>query len=569
LDDLRHRYPGRKVLMKNIGGIMSNLLDNITAQLRHFTHEEIVALVGDFLAGLDEKQQIRFLNMVAQGPRPLVAEAMGLGDATDLLDEIEALREAIADDVYVEYGAGYDPDYGEYRGFGDDSWIDEMDDLFAAATSFFRAGQFNAAVDAYIALFDIFHLSQDGFHFTHPRPSEALHTDMDAMKENLFIAIARSDPEPGRQAIEVSADIRYYGHNPCALLDAWQGRDELMTDLERALIDYARQPEFQEHSLLSHPAKLLREYYRRHRTLRDYEALCREIGPQQGWPYEDLVNCHREQENWESVLVWAKDGLERLPAESCYRPLLQEARGQALIHLDRPVEALDALLALFGEQPWAASVYLKLRQAAQTAGRWESLRPQLMDDMQAHVLTTDWEQAYPLVILTEAGLLGYAYLLEGDWQKAIQWASNPNVEGHWRDDDVRRNVAAGLLRMGLAASSEEDEALTQSLLEGPRLIREHGELLEPVARALPADALLDGAAQLYERLVEQAVDGRDRYYYAKAGAICKLIRAIRRVQGREADFERYYQSLFVTYSRFPAFKDELRKAIEGPNRPAR
>ena len=77
---------------------MSHLLESIAAQLRHFTHEEIVALVRDFLAGLDEKQQIRFLNLVAQGPRPLVAEALGLGDAEDLLDEIQTLHDAIADD---------------------------------------------------------------------------------------------------------------------------------------------------------------------------------------------------------------------------------------------------------------------------------------------------------------------------------------------------------------------------------------------------------------------------------------------------------------------------------------
>jgi len=161
---------------------MSDLLEKIAAQLRHFTHEEIVALVRDFLAGLDEKQQIRFLNLVAQGPRPLVTEALGLGEAEDLLDEVQALHDAIADDEYVEYSAGYDPEYGEYRGFGDDSWINEMDNLFAAATSFFRAGQFKAAADAYVALFDIFHLSEDGYHFTRPDPVEALHTDVDAMK---------------------------------------------------------------------------------------------------------------------------------------------------------------------------------------------------------------------------------------------------------------------------------------------------------------------------------------------------------------------------------------------------
>jgi len=48
-----------------------------------------------------------------------------LDDVEDLLDEIQILHDAIANDVYVEYSAGYDPEYGEYRGSGDDSWIDE------------------------------------------------------------------------------------------------------------------------------------------------------------------------------------------------------------------------------------------------------------------------------------------------------------------------------------------------------------------------------------------------------------------------------------------------------------
>ena len=551
---------------------MSNLLDNIAAQLRHFTHEEIVALVRDFLTELDERQQIRFLNLVAQGPRPLVAEAMGLNDAEDLLDEIQFLRDAIANDVYVEYGAGYDPEYGEYRGFGDDSWIGEMDDLFAAATSFFRAGQFKAAADAYVALFGIFDLGEDGFHFTRPDPAEALHTDVDAMKENLHIAVGRGYPRAASKAIEVSGDVRYYGSNRYALLDAWQGREELMAALEAALIVRTRQPARQGPYgySLSHASELLREFYRRYRALPDYEALCRQVGPQQGWPYEDLVNRYREQENWEQVLAWAEDGLEKLPTESRCRLLLQEARGQALIHLDRSAEALDELQALFQKQRWEAPVYLKLRQAAQAIGQWETLYPQLTAEMQAHVLSTDWSRGYPVVVLTEACLLGYAYLLEGEWEKAVEWAHNPDVPGSWRDDDLTLTVATGLLRMGLAVRGEPgNETLAQALRDAPKIVREHGEHMDPVARNLPADPLLDSAVQLYERLVERTIGGRDRDHYADTGAFCKVIRAIRRVQGRETDFERYYQGLFATYSRFPALKDELRKAVEVPSRPAR
>jgi len=77
---------------------------------------------------------------------PLPAEAMRLDDPKDLSEDIRLLRDAIAHDHYVEYGAGYDPEYGDYRGFGDDGWIDEMDDLFEAAASFFRSGKWKAAI---------------------------------------------------------------------------------------------------------------------------------------------------------------------------------------------------------------------------------------------------------------------------------------------------------------------------------------------------------------------------------------------------------------------------------------
>ena len=545
---------------------MNDLLENIAAQLRHFTPEETIVLVCDFLAGLDEELQTRFLNLVAQGPRPLVAEAMGLDDAEDLLDAIQFLHNAIADDVYVEYGAGYDPEYGEYRGFGDDSWIDEMDDLFAAATSFFRAGQFKPAADAYIALFGIFDLAEDGFHFTRPDPAEALHTDMDTMKENLFIAIGRGYPNAASKAIEVSGDVYHYGSNRYALLDAWQSREELTATLESALITRVRQPASQGPRTygLSHPAELLREFYRRYRALPDYESLCQQAGPQQGWPYEDLVNRYREQENWEGVLVWAEDGLDKLPTDSRYRPLLREARGQALSRLDRSEEAFDELWALFQQQR-TASVYLKLRDAARAIGRWEALYPQLTAEMQDCVLAVTQQTGYTVGDLMVAGLLGYAYLLEGDWQAAVEWASNPAVPTGWRDDDLTRVVATGLLRMGLATHGKPDDILAQELHEAPKIIRDHGDLLEPVARAMPADLLLDSAVQLHERLVRRAIGGKKRHYYAEAGAYCNVIRSIRRLQGREADFEHYYQGLFATYSRYSALKDELRKAVEGPS----
>ena len=539
--------------------------DDIAAKLRHYTLEEAIALIGDFLAELDEQQQARFLQLVMRGPRPLVAEAMGLADGEDLLASIQVLHEDLANDVYVTQGVGYDPEYRAHRGFGDDGWIAEMDDFLAAANSLYRAGQFSVAVKAYLALFDIFRLAEDGFHFTRPNPAEALRTDLDAIKDHLFIAISQSGPSAATTAIDVSSEVRYWGSKRYALLDAWAVRSDLLASLEAALVESARwrAAQGQEGIDRSHASELLRELYRRYRAPADYESLCREVGPGQGWPYQDLVRLEQEQGRWDQVLAWTDHGLARRPSESAYRPVLQKARGQALIHLERLAEAVETLLA-FLEKRWTASAYLLLRDAARALGCWDKLCPQLTAQLREEVLAETQGTSFPVGALLRAGLLGFAYLLEGDCQAAVAWAVDVRVPAGWGDDDLLRTVATGLVRMGLSATRQSpDEVLAQERGGAPAIVREHGDLLEAVAISLPADELLEAAVCLYERLVERHADGKNRATYELAGSACRVIRSLRRLQGRVSEFDRYYQKLSLAYRRYPALKDELRKAVEG------
>ncbi len=167
-------------------------------------------------------------------------------------------------------------------------------------------------------------------------------------------------------------------------------------------------------------------------------------------------------------------------------------------------------------------------------------------------------------VLLTAGLLGFAYLLEGDWQAAVAWAADPRVPAGWGDDDPLRTVATGLIRMGLAATHKPpDDVLAQELGSAPAIVREHGDTLESVAPSLPAGDLLDEAVRLYDRLVQRFTDGRNRATYELAGGACRVVRSLRRLQGQASEFERHYQELVVTYRRYPALKDELRKAIKG------
>jgi hypothetical protein len=560
---------------------MSDLLQKINARLQHYNRDELMALIWDYLSDRDEDELADFLDLMRQKSRPAAVETLELEDADDLLSSIQELHDAIANDEYVQYGAGYDPDCGEYRGFGDDGWIDEMDSLFAATTGIYRAGNYQAAAAAYIALFDIFGLSEDGFHFTRPDPPAALQTDLNVMKQHLFTALGMLNPDPAATVLEdtdydeddrtllgLSSNLSFYGGDRYALLDAWSGHPGWMGGMEAYLLELCRQPARQDEPIygIGHAAELLREAYRRSHSLAERETLCREIGPQQGWPYEDLIGAYQEQEQWAQVLAWADDGLAKLPPQSVYRLKLEEARGTALLRLHRPAEALAALQSLFTRKR-AVSIYLTLRAAAQVSGTWGQLYPQLTDEVEQQVLAevANRTSGFTMGSLMLAALLGYARLLEGQIERAVAWAVRPDIPVGWMDGDLIGTVASGLLRMGLAAArSKPDDELREALSGAPTIIREQGELLDATAPTLSPDLLFDSAVRLYERLLERAVDGRKRESYAVAGSYAKVIRAIRTLQGRTTDFEAYYQHLFEIYPRLPAFKDELRMAIEGP-----
>jgi len=560
---------------------MDDLLQKINARLQHYNRDELMALIWDFLSARDQDDLADFLDLMRQKSRPMVVETLELENADDLLNSIQELHDAIANDEYVQYGAGYDPDYGEYRGFGDDGWIDEMDSLFATATGLYRAGDYQAAATAYIALFAIFGLGEDGYHFTRPDPPAALQTDLTVMKQHLFTALGMLNPDPAatlleetgydeddRTLIGLSSNLSFYGGNRYVLLDAWASHPDWMRGLEAHLLEVCRQPVNQEQPLygLIHAAELLREAYRRYHSLAERETLCREVGPQQGWPYEELISAYQEQEQWTNVLAWADDGLAKLPRKSAYRPTLEQARGTALLRLNRPAEALTALQSLF-KRKRDASIYLTLRAAAQATGAWAQIYPQLTDEVEQQVLAEVANRAsgFTTDSLRVAALLGYAHLLEGQSERAVAWALRPDIPAGWMDDDLTSTVATGLLRMGLAAANAKpDDVLCEALSGAPTLIREQGEALDATALSLLPNALLDGAVRLYERLLTRAVDGRTRERYAVAGSHAKVIRAIRKLQGRIHDFQAYYRSLFDTYPRLSAFKDELRIAIEGP-----
>src|SRR6266508_3688974 len=73
---------------------------------------------------------------VSQVPGPCQVDCP---DGTRLLADIDAFVDRVRSGVFFE-GWGWDDDLHEERAWGDESWVGEMDDLFAVAAEAFLAG---------------------------------------------------------------------------------------------------------------------------------------------------------------------------------------------------------------------------------------------------------------------------------------------------------------------------------------------------------------------------------------------------------------------------------------------
>ncbi len=140
------------------------------------------------------------------GPRPASCP-----DGTRLLADIDAFVDRVRSGAFFE-GWGWDDELHEERAWGDESWVAEMDDLFAAAADAFLAGDLALAEDAYGRLVGAFDLNQDvGTFCGSESPSDMVATDVPDAVARYLRAVYETTPLPKRaeRLYDRYADLRH------------------------------------------------------------------------------------------------------------------------------------------------------------------------------------------------------------------------------------------------------------------------------------------------------------------------------------------------------------------------
>lgn len=163
--------------------------------------------LGSFLKEVEEqidglsKEEIKtILLMKAQNLKPTEREsflaelnpkkkAEVVVDDDTLLTDIDDFVKRIEDGAY-SHGWGWDNEIHDEREWGDESWIEEMDELFYRTDELFLSGNLKLAYQAYGKLLKAFDMDEESGHFPGQlSATEMVETDLDEAKTRYLRAL--------------------------------------------------------------------------------------------------------------------------------------------------------------------------------------------------------------------------------------------------------------------------------------------------------------------------------------------------------------------------------------------
>jgi tetratricopeptide (TPR) repeat protein len=537
-------------------------MTHIRAYLEKKTKPELVALLLDLVQGMDEPTRQRFWEHLA--PPGMATADLRYPSAEDFLAELQAFAEEVSEgEYYDEEAATYygEDNYNEYEDYDPDdhAGVKALRAFFHEADSYFDAGQFAVAVEAYDRLLDLV-LSGTYETLGLPTPMEFLPQDERQVVSRYFAALQASRPQAEffDQALSFLA------------------RHEHPADLERflELVGNERRPALQAHleawtnqhiqNALSTPfyglafqLRLLLRFYEQEERVDDMRNLWARFRRMYPACYTPLLADRQTASDWQAVLNYAQEALDvaRPPRPSYYireawdSPDILSLRGylaRAYSATGDTAKAFDLYRPAFNDAP-CFETYAQARRladavsaatgAAFTAEAIGHLRQQgerlryLL--CQVYLSENQFDEAYSLV----ASLMGYQGMEES---KLVAKAHLLATLGPTPDERMGSNLR------DLYAKVEQGEK------EPLRFLRDALPQAPAVSRAIA----LERTEAIYRRLMQAHIDN-GRKTYATGAYYCALLGEIAFHEGRLAAFKQWQEGLMETYKRFRALRAEM------------
>lgn len=325
---------------------------------------------------------------VADGGR--VAVESDPGDP--LLRDIEHFVEKARSGEYVQ-GWGWDDDIHDERAFGDESWVQDLDDLFADAGEVFVRGDLALAREAYGRLLHAFLLEEDMTAYPGPLPaSDMVETDVGEAKSRYLRCLYETTPLPTRPARLVAEvrRLRYVGP-PATLQAVAEARSVPLPDLEAFLPAWmgalgaiaADAPDFG-----SEARRLLREAAELQGGIDGLADLARRQGQDDPGAFEAWMSALLRAGRTPEAIAAAREALDRLGPRGEIRARIADTLARLSTQQGDADLSLSARREAWRAEPSTARL-LELHGAAVDRGRLDEVMAEEADLVEAELASED------------------------------------------------------------------------------------------------------------------------------------------------------------------------------------
>lgn len=332
-------------------------LEVLEERLNALSAEQLHAVLLDHAARLPAADRAGFLVMFRHGreaePGMSTGGAAGGADPT-LMADVEAFVEDVVSGTYAE-GYDYDPDYRDYRTFGDEAWTFEFDGLIDGAGGALLAGDAGTAREAYRRLFEVLGGEYDeGGLPGAGMPEELVRTDVNEAKHRYLRAIWESEPAETRAAaLIVAVEETAYIGGSVSLTALEATRREPLPDVDVVLPDLIAQLQGvpNGYGFGAQARDLLAEVTERHRGVDGLAGLARIPGDHQAEAYRDWIDGLVRAGRLDDAEAAATEGLDRLGRAGRWVAAIAERLATLAAGREDDATVLDAYRAAWRADP--------------------------------------------------------------------------------------------------------------------------------------------------------------------------------------------------------------------------
>jgi hypothetical protein len=288
---------------------------HVRAYLEKKSKNELVILLLDLVQGMDEPTRQRFWEHLA--PPGMATADLRYPSAEDFLAELEDFADEVSEGKYYDEEAAIyygEDNYNETEAYDPDDHIglNALRTFFHEADSYFDAGQFEVARQAYDMLLDLV-LGDTDETLGVPDPLEILAQDPRQVVSRYLIALQSSQPQAEffTQALNFLS-VHEHPTDVERFLELVGGKNQpaLQAHLETWADQRARQTGSTSFYGLAFPLRLLLRFYEQADRTDDIRALW--IRFRQLYPacYTPLLADREAAGDWPAVLTYAQEALE-------------------------------------------------------------------------------------------------------------------------------------------------------------------------------------------------------------------------------------------------------------------